>query len=158
MHAYGSWHPDHPDGWHQHGLATPLLPSENLGAHRRASQRWPTAEFSATLQPDLGEMARDICNRRQWRCHAVAINETHIHIVTSWRAPPEDPLELQHTFKRLLGWKLAKLTNIQGRRWISDGGRPKPVADLEHLQYLLTEYLPDQGGHFWREPKNLPLP
>jgi len=153
LHAYATWHPDHPEGWHQHGESTPLLPNQKLAEHRRQKQRWPAAEFVEPHHPALAEMATDICRRRDWRCHGGAITQTHIHLAASWHQSDLEPLHVQATLKRLLAWKIAQLTAIPGRRWFSDGGFPKPIADLAHLYYLLAEYFPNQGGHAWREAK-----
>ena len=152
LHAYGTWHPGHPDGWHQHGEGIHFRAQPMLGKYRRARQRWPSAKFSSNHQPALSDMAKDVCKRREWRCHAIAIDEIHIHIVVSWYTQVPEAIEVQNTLKRLLGLQMVRLTSIRGRRWLSDGGLPKQVADMEHLHYLLNEYLPNQGGYFWREP------
>ena len=150
LHAYGTWHPDHPGGWHQHGERGPMRPDVALGRYRKKTQRWETAGFAAYMRTPLVEMVLDICRRRGWRCHAAAVNETHVHIVASWREEME-ALRAQHAFKRLLGWRAAKLAGTEGRRWFSDGGIPKRVRDKEHLSYLVNIYLPGQGGAIWVE-------
>ena len=93
--------------------------------------------------------------RSAMRCHAAAANGTHIHIVASWYGE-RDAMVIHKTFKRLLGWRCAKVHAIPGRRWISHGGYPKRVADFEHLQHLVKEYLPKQGGVFWNEGDPVP--
>ena len=153
FHGYGTWHPDHESGWHQHGVGRPLKPQIRLGQIRRRLQRFPTVTFSPDTQQSLVDMSRDICRRRDWRCHATAANETHIHIVASWRDVHE-AMDVHHTFKRILAWHLAQLRGEKGRHWLAHGGYPKRVEDMEHLGYLVREYLPDQGGVFWSERRN----
>jgi hypothetical protein len=154
LHAYASWHPDHPDGWHQHGQITPLRPHQNLAAHRRDHQRWPAVAFAQHTHPDLITLALDICHRRSWQFHAIALTPTHIHLVISWRTP-HTPLQTQSIFKRLFGWKLATLLNTPGRRWFSDGGLPTPIHNPAHLAFLLNEYLPHQADTFHALPHHL---
>ncbi len=150
LHAYGSWHPDNEHGWHQHGEPWAQKPNAALGSYRRKSQRWQSVEFHDELQRELLAMALEICQRRMWRCHAAAITKTHLHAVISWfgNTPADD---VQHTMKRLLGWRATKLTKIEGRRWFSDGGKPIRVRESVHLVYLVREYLPEQGGLYWKE-------
>jgi hypothetical protein len=150
LHAYGTWHPDNKHGWHQHGEAWAQKPNVPLGSYRKKSQRWEAAEFHDELQHAFLVMTLDMCQRRKWRCHAVAINETHLHAVISWfgSMPPDT---VQHTAKRLLGWRAAKVTEVAGRRWFSDGGKALKVSDRAHLLYLVREYLPQQGGIYWKE-------
>jgi hypothetical protein len=158
LHAYGTWHPDHPRGWHQHGDPYPLRPDIPLARHRRKIQRWESAEFIEDMQQPMLDMVLDICRRRTWRCHAAAINITHIHIVASWPNLPRNetlpPDFLHNTFKRLLGLTAAKLAGTKGRPWFSTGGKPKRVRDIAHLHWLKTEYLPKQGGLYWVEEDN----
>ncbi|HVX84029.1 MAG TPA: hypothetical protein VH253_04360 [Phycisphaerae bacterium] len=154
LHAYGSWHPDHPSGWHQHGENMPLRPDFHLGKRRRASQRWTTVHFPVEVHGELVDLAADICRRRGWQFHAIALTPSHMHLVYSWRTGLA-ALDTQAVFKRILGWKLAKLSGVSGRRWFSDGGRPKLVRSAEHLAFLLEEYLPDQADTFFAVPHRL---
>ena len=152
LHAFGFWHPDREEGWHQHGDPWPRRCDEGLGIKRRNAQRWPTVTFADSVQESFQKMAIDICLRRRWRCHAIAVTSTHIHVAASWRDALE-ALEVQASFKRILGWYASKLYGIHGRRWFSDGGRPRKVDGGTHLRYLIDHYLPEQGGVFWVEPK-----
>jgi hypothetical protein len=156
LRAYGTWHPDHLSGWNQHGDPYRRRADIPLGRYRRKTQRWESVEFASEMRRPLLDMAREVCRRRVWRCHTAAVTATHIHIVTSWRDAPlivDQVTEsfVQDTLKRLLGLTAAKLSGIKGRRWFSDGGKPKRVRDLAHLHWLITEYLPQQGGIFWSE-------
>ena len=150
FHAYGTWHPDHADGWHQHGVAGTRRSDAGTAKYRREVQRFETIAFSPEVQPILVDMVREVCGRRGWRCHSVAANETHVHAVISWSSGI-GALEAHDTLKRLLGWSLAKHSGVRGRKWMSHGGRPKRIWDLAHLHYLLREYLPEQGGVCWKE-------
>lgn len=127
-----------------------MRPDAALGRHRRSTQRWDSAVFGAEMQSALVDMAIEACWRRGWRCHAAAVNDTHVHMVVSWREEV-DAVHVQNTLKRVLGWRAAKVSGTEGRRWFSDGGIPKRVRDNDHLVYLVHAYLPDQGGVFRKE-------
>lgn len=153
LHVYGSWHPDHPDGWHQHGEVEALAPQAKLGQYRRDRQRWDEARFPERHHSALAEMIVDVCERRRWRAHASAVTLNHIHALVSWREEGVENLVVQATLKRLLGWKLAALMGVKGRRWFSDGGRPVAVENPGHFDFLVGTYFKDQGGYYWREER-----
>jgi len=150
MHSYGTWQPDHKAGWYQHGVRRKLAPSKGIARHRREVQRWPTVHFSVDEQSQILILVRDIGEKRNWRCHAVAINPTHMHMIVSWRSAHTAAV-VRHTYKRLLGLRMARLRKQPGRQWFSEGGRPSRIKDHDHLSRLLDFYLPKQGGTLWRE-------
>jgi len=148
--AYGTWHPDHALGWNQHGARGRLQKHIGLGFYRRDIQSQAPVEFCRGAQQALVNMAEYACRQRGIRCHAVVATSTHMHLVASWFSGHEAP-SLYQTLKRLLGLRAGEVYRVRGRRWFSHGGRPKRVADAEHLSWLMRRYLPKQGGVLWKE-------
>jgi hypothetical protein len=126
FHAFGTWHPDHPAGWHQHGVPGALRPSEPIATNRRLRQAHPAVFFAPDTQRALLHMVHDACERRGWRAHAVATNVTHLHLVASW-TESTNPVDIHTKLKNLLALRAARVNNTRGRPWFSHGGKPRRV-------------------------------
>jgi REP element-mobilizing transposase RayT len=146
-HAYGSWLPDHPDGF-VHWKEGRQLPDDNLGGAYRAKMKFPEAEFGELLQRAMIEELRAAAHFQKFRLHAVATEPTHLHSLLSWpdeRSPPA----LNLGVKKSLTIRLKK--QVAERTWFSKGGNERQVKKLEHFNYLVNEYLPSHGGWKWDE-------
>ena len=58
--------------------------------------------------------------------------------------------------KNVLSLLLGRVSKQSGRRWFVSYSSRKRVRDEAHLSYLVTQYLRDHRGAFWRE--GMPLP
>jgi len=153
FHAYRSWREDDPRGFVQRCAPGIQPPREGLARHRAGTATHEPVTFNADQQDLLLAAAREICNRRNWRCHAVAATPTHVHVLLSWRGflPVQQTVA---TIKRLLGLALSRHAGSAGHRWFSRGSDTKRVRDRKHLDCLIEQYLPKhvrEGGRFRRE-------
>jgi len=151
FHAYRSWRPDHPKGYVKRNRG--ILPPDAQMAqwYDEAATQTPV-RFEHEHQQILLNGVLDIAGRRGWRVHAIAIEQTHVHILVSWSDDTDvDWKHVQDTFKQLLGMMLSRHFEQKGRKWFSRKGSRKRVRDREHLEYLITTYLPSHRGLFWSE-------
>ncbi len=58
--------------------------------------------------------------------------------------------------KNLLSLFLGRATDVKERKWFAAGGSNKRVKVREHFDRLVTSYLPDHPGVFWKEGIKLP--
>ena len=150
LHAYRSWNADNPRGYVNRGHHGILAPDEGIARYRNRSAAQPAVEWDGIAQALILTLTNEICSQETWRLHGIAITATHIHAVTSKRGSVE-LAAMQHRLKRLLGKDLSQRTGKRGKRWFSRGGQPTRVRDSKHLEYLLRQYLPQQGGLYWCE-------
>lgn len=80
---------------------------------------------------------------------------THVHMIVSWRGfrPWDDVMD---KLKNVLSLFLGRATGKSGQRWFVAHGSRKRVLTHDHLDYLITEYLPDHRGLFWCEEQPIP--
>ena len=120
--------------------------------------RSPEARFDKALQLAFHEVIPEICTERAVKLHAAATCPTHIHVIYSFKnpactcgapkfcrkgCPAKSHTEKVFTrLKQKLGQSAAKLNQTQNRPWLSRGWNTTPIRNREHLNYLLTEYLP----------------
>jgi hypothetical protein len=83
-HAFGSWMPDRHRGYVHRGQG--VLPADKRMADiYRSNLKQSAVQFSATIQRQLIEGALEACEFQQLRCHYIATEPTHIHVLVSWR-------------------------------------------------------------------------
>ena len=150
LHAYRSWNADNPRGYVKRGQRGILAPDQRLARARDYLASGPPVVWDAANRDLLFALTRRICHQESWRLHGIAITRTHIHAVISTHQIIEQRW-LQTRIKQHLGKCLSQSTGQAGRRWFSRGGVPTRVKDSKHLNYLLREYLPQQGGLYWCE-------
>ena len=64
--------------------------------------------------------------------------------------------QVMEKLKNLLSLFIGRARNEPGRKWFVVNGSRRRVTDNDHLNYLLSTYLPSHRGLFWREGKELP--
>ena len=146
-HAYGSWLPDHAEGY-VHWKEGQQPPDDNLGDSYRRNMTQEEAEFGEPLQLLLIAELKTAARFQRFRLHAVATELSHVHALASW---PDDrsPSRMNESMKKSLTIRLKK--QVTERTWFSKGGNERHVEDLEHFEYLMTEYLPSHSGWKWDE-------
>lgn len=147
--------PDHPRGYVRRGKGILPPDAEMAGRYERRAKH-ERVVFDQQLQRILIDGTRDICDRRGWRVHQVAVVSSHLHALVSWRDEAVGWQFVRDTLKRLLGWMLAKRTEQKGRRWFVRGGSRRRVRERGHFEFHMSEYLPRhfrgrRGGTGWDE-------
>jgi hypothetical protein len=167
LHTYRSWREDNARGYVQRGKAGVQPPSERLAQWRDEKAKQEPVRFNEEQRAYAIDAAADVCGRRDWRLHAASCTATHLHVIVSWREeqlltcagdstglPPgaSRQQQVEHVaakLKQLVGMLLSKREGVKGRRWFSRGIHDRWVRDREHLQRLMSEYLPrhaQEGG------------
>ncbi|MFK7790170.1 MAG: hypothetical protein AB8C95_11855 [Phycisphaeraceae bacterium] len=159
LHAYRSWSEDNPDGYYQRGEHGVKQPDPDLAYRRSKFANEPPHRFTAHQKQFIIAELPDITARRDIQLHAASCTATHVHLVVSWFGQEAiiktvaEPLAQANTIsakvKNILALLLSKEDGTTGNRWFSRGCDCTPVDDHEHLNYLLTTYLPKhllEGG------------
>ena len=84
FHAYGSWMPDHKDGFTQQDKGYQPTNPAIAYAYREAME-FPPFEFDHSTQRFMLEISQDVCHRRGWKLHHGATERTHLHDLVGWR-------------------------------------------------------------------------
>jgi hypothetical protein len=154
IHPYRSWRPDNPRRYVHH--TDGLLPTdEQMARWYDAHAKFDPMKFQHDVQLILTRETHAICQRRGCRLHAVGNEESHLHAVTSWLDfidCSKVVMQLKGSLSRCLGLEFG----AEGRKWFSRSASEKRVLNREHLDYLVTAYLPTHSGVFWKV--RLPLP
>ena len=150
LRAYRSWNADNPNGYVKRGHPGILAPDTHIARSRDRLATQPPVVWDDQHQYLIIAIITDMCAKETWRLHGIATTATHVHVVASSRQEIE-PVVVQRRMKQLLGKRLSDGTGKKGGRWLSRGGIPTPVKDSKHLNYLLKQYLPQQGGMYWCE-------
>jgi REP element-mobilizing transposase RayT len=169
-HAYRSWREDHPRGYVQRGEGL-KEPSKPLADWRARRANFDEARFEREAQEWLHPIVVAMALEKEVRLHACATCPTHVHVLISFRSPAcTCGVDVEHCFKtcpgrmraddvmirmkRKMGQRLAQGMETCRRPWFSRGWDTSPVKNLRHLNYLVTEYLPEhetgQEGIFRR--------
>ena len=148
-HAYRTWNADDPRGfvpWHEEQKP----PDAELARSYDRQAKQPPVTFDAAKQEALLWIVHDCCDRRQWRLHYAATDPTHVHVLVSWK---EETLwkDVSTRIKNLASRALGQIAKEKGRRWFVRRSSRKQVKEEQHLDYLMTTYLPKHRGKCWRE-------
>jgi hypothetical protein len=121
---------------------------------KAASQ--PLVAFDDAIQREILVLAHEICEQEGWRLEAAGSDETHAHLIISWRTFVSWE-RVDQRLKNLLSLKLNRRRGITGKRWfVRRHSAPRRVKNRKHFNYLLTQYLPDHPGLFWKRGDPLP--
>jgi len=147
-HGYGTWMPDHCRGYVRRGEGV-LATDTHMAVCYDRNLRQNLVYFDAKVQQSLIDTTRSACEFLKGRCHAVASERSHVHVLLSWNSN-RTWQGVSRAIKTALTRRLNEGTERQ--KWFSKGGSRKQVKDREHFEYLLEVYLPRHRGLFWREP------
>lgn len=110
--------------------------------------------FTREVQCIIIRTTAEFCARRKYRFHGSGNDDSHTHLLLSWRGYSSWH-EVMRRLKNVLSLQLNRELNIK-RQWFVRGGSRKRVRDDKHLDHLLDKYFPDHPGLFWCEGAALP--
>jgi hypothetical protein len=148
LHAYRSWRPDHKRGYTQRKKGYLPPDPEQARKYDERAREGPVV-FTRDVQRVIIRTTADFCARRKFRFHGSGNDESHSHLLISWRGYSHWN-EVMRRLKNILSLELNKCFNCK-RQWFVRGGSRKRVSKVAHLNHLLDRYFPDHPGLFWRE-------
>ncbi len=150
-HAYGSWMPDHLRGFvkRRQGI---LAPDKEMAEQYRDNLKQAVVRFTGGIQREIISGALEACGHQDLRCHYIATESTHVHVLVSWKC--------NHTWKLIRKQIRSNITRrlnaiFRRQEWFSKSPSRKRVKDRKHFNYLVTKYLPDHSGWKWSEDGGL---
>lgn len=84
FHSFGSWLPDHPEGYVERKTSTRHPRNPNLGRSYKAAMTNDVIFFDTTQQALLLRTCCESLPKYDLGVHAVAVVDSHIHLVVSW--------------------------------------------------------------------------
>jgi hypothetical protein len=150
-HAFGSWMPDRRRGYVKRHAGI-LPPDERMAELYRANVRQAEVCFTDAIQRTLIDQSLDACNRQHLRCHYIATESTHVHVLVSWRIK-----RTWRTTRAKLRESLTRRLNedVSRQAWFSKSPSRKRVRNRKHFEYLVREYLPKHKGWKWSEERGV---
>jgi hypothetical protein len=146
-HAFGSWLPDHRRGYVHRGQGI-LPPDQHMADIYRTNLKQAVITFPATIQRELIIGTLQACEHQQVRCHYIATEPTHAHVLVSWNS--NRTWEIVR--KQIRSNITRKLNSAHKRQnWFSKSPSRKQVRDRKHFDHLITTYLPKHSGLKWSE-------
>ena len=150
-HAFGSWMPDHRRGYVHRGDG--VLPSDkHMAELYRGNLKQEVVRFDVAIQKQLVEGAIEACECQAVRCHCIASELTHVHVLVSW-----DSDRSWETVRKQIRGNITRRLNslLKRQQWFSKSPSRKRVLDREHFEYLVTRYLPKHSGLKWEEGRGI---
>jgi hypothetical protein len=77
--------PDHRRGYVHRGDGI-RPPDEHMGELYRGNLKQAVVRFDGTKQQQLVQGALDACEHQDVRCHFIATEPTHVHVLVSWNS------------------------------------------------------------------------
>ena len=146
-HAHGSWMPDRSRGYVHRGQRV-LTSDTRMAKCYRRNLRQTAVSFDGQIQSELLAGTRAACNCLTVRCHGIATDSSHVHLLVSWQSERRWE-SVSEAIKTSLSRRLNASVNRQ--KWFSKGASRKRVRDRAHFEYLMSTYLPDHRGLCWSE-------
>lgn len=144
-HAYGTWMPDKDKGYvkRKQGIQPR---DEDMARNYRANQKQRAVYFDQQQQAEIAATLRVAGEHLDATVHCIAIEPTHIHVITSWthdRYWQSMRASIKSAVTRMLNQQFGK------RTWLVKGASRKRVKDHDHFCFLIRDYLPSHRGLFW---------
>ena len=149
FHTYRSWSEANPRGYIQRGQPGVQQPNEGIARHRASRAIQPPMRLDGDLREQALRASLDACERRELILYAGSCTLTHLHLLVGIGSTERTLEDWARRLKRGIGFQLADVTGISGRKWFSRGWDIKRVEDRDHLTHLVEEYLPKhvaEGG------------
>lgn len=147
FHAYGTWLPDRMEGSY-HWKRGYQPQNIKLGHEYATKQKEVTARFGAVEHRVIIGAILAASAFQDLRLHFATVDDTHIHILASWRGRRDERLvqqRLKYSITRQLNQQCAR------RTWLSKDGHRRYVNNELHFDQLRDEYLPSHMGLSWDE-------
>jgi len=143
--------PGHRRGYVRRGEG--ILPSdEHMAELYRGNLKQAVVRFDNAIQRQLVQGAVVACEHQEVRCHFIATEMTHVHVLVSWKSDRTWVL----VRKQIRGNITRRLNeSITRQQWFSKSPSRKQVRDRKHFDYLVTTYLPKHSGMKWTEGRGL---
>lgn len=148
LHTYGSWMPDHAKGYHDRKNRGTKPSNKGLADHRRFLTGGKLMTLSAEQQIELLNACKNSDDLKLWKVHAIAVMESHIHLILSWKSE-QTPSQIQARLKQQLTHLLNSNSGQAKGRWFSRGAGIGRIRDMDHLVELVNRYIPQHGEHVW---------
>jgi hypothetical protein len=149
IHAYGSWLPDHLQGYVSRLRG--WQPQDVVrGWMYRDKMRGKPVSFDEAQQRCLIDEVLVAGEYQDFEPRAMATEWSHLHVVLAWA----DSVKLSHRRDRLKSSLSRRLNReFERQRWLARGGGVTAINKPEHYDYLLNEYLPAHSGWKWQHRK-----
>jgi hypothetical protein len=124
-HAFGSWLPDHKRGYVHRGDGS-RTSDEHMADLYRQNLKQAVVQFDRTIQREMIAGAVEACGHQDVRCHYIATDATHAHVLVSWRSN-----RTWKTVRRQIRGNTARRlnANVKRQQWISKSPSRKRVRD-----------------------------
>ena len=159
LHAYRSWQEDNPKGYVQRGEHGIQPPDPILAKQRASIAKQAQRAFTRDQKLLIITHTQDVANNRGIRLHAISCTASHTHLIASWFGnetvfagidqPQAQAKQLANKVKTIVATLLSKHERTTGNRWFSRGCDCTPIEDRDHLNHLMSHYLPKhkhEGG------------
>jgi hypothetical protein len=118
----------------------------------QANLKQAVVQFDECAQRLLIEESLVACGHQELRCHYIATESTHAHILVSWKNN-----RVWQVVRAKLRESLTRRFNAEIKRqeWFAKSPSRKRVRDRQHFDYLVNMYLPKHSGLKWREGRGI---
>jgi hypothetical protein len=143
--------PDHHRGYVKRHAG--ILPTDDRMAQLyRANLKQAIVRFNGSTQRELIAGSVEACKCQDVRCHFIATETTHIHVLTSWKSD-----RTWKMVRKQIRSNMTRRLNETCRRqeWFSKSPSRKRVKDRKHFDYLVNVYLGQHSGWKWSEERGL---
>lgn len=154
-HTYRSWMPDRQRGHTRRGEG--YVASDRALAEEYAERaRWGPVVLDRHLQEVAIRSILTTCQYIEVRCHGIASDPSHLHVLVSWRHPATW-IRVRMSIRTYLTRALrAELDPFEGttdreRPIFSHSSSRKHVKHRGHFDHLMKRYLPSHRGASWFE-------
>jgi hypothetical protein len=150
-HGYGTWLPDKRRGYVKRGAG--ILPRDGRMAELyRTNMTQAAVRFEERVQKLAIEELLVACQHQQLRCHFIATDATHVHVLVSWKIDRTWDVVRAKLRESLTRWLNQE---IDRQEWFAKSPSRKRVRDRKHFDYLVAVYLPKHAGWKWAEGQGL---
>lgn len=146
-HGYGTWLPDRRRGYvrrHEGILAS----DSKMAATYRANMHQDAVGFDTSIQQHLIDEILVAAEHQRFRCHYIATELTHIHVLVSWKND-RDWQVVRAKLRESLTRRLNR--DVRRQQWFAKSPSRKRVRERKHFDYLVATYLPKHSGLKWCE-------
>ncbi len=130
-HGHGTWLPDHARGYVRRKVGV-LATDVEMARRYRENQFQATVTFASNVHTEIVKRVLVACDCIDVRCHTIATDSSHIHLLLSWkheRTPQSISQSIKSSLTRRLNEKYGR------QKWFSKAGSLKRVKDRRHFNH-----------------------